>query len=326
MSVFAFCETIDNKVKRSSLEAISTASSLAKKFQYDLYVTAFNTTSDVIKNEIKSFNVKKVFILNYSNLKYYDVNIYSNSLKTTFEENSGKIFIFPATHIGKELSARFAGLVNTFCAQDITFLDVQNNNIIAKRPIFAGKAIQTLKIKTLPAVLSLRPNFFNIEKSIDSHPELIEKELRIDVDSLTLQCMDIIKPERKKKELQEADIIVAGGRGFKGPENFKLLDDLAEILDAAVGVSRAVVDAGWKPHEYQVGQTGKTVAPKLYIAFGISGAIQHLAGMSSSKVIVAINKDPDAPIFKIATYGIVGDLFEIIPKLKEELQKLLSKS
>ncbi len=326
MAVFALCETVDNKIKRSSLEVISTAGSLAKKLQFDLYVIAFNTTKNIIENEIKGFQVKRVFILNFSNLKYYDVNIYSNFLKSIFEENSGKIFIFPATHIGKELSGRFAGFVKTFCAQDITFLDVQNNNIIVKRPIFAGKAIQILKIKTLPAVLSLRPNFFNIEKNGDLAAEVVEKELHIDTDSLTLQCKNIITPEKKKKELQEADIIVAGGRGFKGPENLKLLDDIAVVLNAAVGVTRAVVDAGWRPHEDQVGQTGKTVAPKLYMAFGISGAIQHLAGMSSSKIIVAVNKDSDAPIFKIATYGIVGDLFEIIPKLKEELQKLLSKS
>lgn len=326
MPVFSFCEVVDNKVKRSSLEAISTANFLSKKLQDNLYVVAFNTSKNTIENEIKGFNVRKVIIFNYSNLKYYDVNIHSNLLKTVFQENSGKIFVFPATHIGKELSAHFAGLIKTFCAQDIIYLDIQNNDIIVKRPIFAGKVIQMLKIKTLPAVLSLRPNFFNIEKSDDSPTEFIENNIQINIDSLTPQCKDIITPEKKKKELQEADIIVAGGRGFKSPENFKLLDDVAEILDAAVGVTRAVVDAGWKPHEDQVGQTGKTVAPKLYIAFGISGAIQHLAGMSSSKVIVAINKDPDAPIFKIASYGIVGDLFEIIPKLKEELQKLLSKS
>lgn len=326
MSIFAFCEVTENKVKRSSLEAISVANTLAKKLQDTLHIITFNTSKNAIENDIKGFDVKKTFILNYKNIEYYDVNIYSNTLKTIFEENTGKIFVFSATHAGKELSGRFAGLIKTFCAQDITHLDIEGSDIVIKRPIFAGKAIQVLKIKNFPMVLSLRPNFFNVEKTGQSSCEFIEKDLQVDLDFPTFQCKEIIKPERKKKELQEADIIVAGGRGFKAAENLKLLDELAAVLDAAVGVSRAVVDAGWRPHEDQVGQTGKTVAPKLYIACGISGAIQHLAGMSSSKVIVAINKDPDAPIFKVATYGIVGDLFEVIPQLKQELTKLLSTS
>lgn len=324
MSIFAFCEIAEGKIKRSSQEAISTANFLAEKFKDNLYLVVFNATKNVIENQIKDFNVKKVFIINYKGMEYYDINTYSSAIKNIFEENGGKIFVCSATHIGREIGAKVAGLVNTFCAQDITAIEIQDSVIVVTRPIFAGKAIQKVKIKGFPAVLSLRPNFFPIKKEGGGEVEFIEKEITVNEGALTYWCKEVIKPEKRKKELQEADIIVSGGRGLKSAENFKLIEELAEVLDGAVGASRAAVDAGWRPHEDQVGQTGKTVAPKLYIACGISGAIQHLAGMSSSKVIVAINKDPEAPIFKIATYGIVGDLFEIVPQLKQELQKLLS--
>ncbi len=324
MAVFAFCEIKDKNIKRSSLEVISSANITAEKLQTELYIVTFNAPQTIVENELKGFNIKKLIIFKTKANHYDVVDTYSKVLKDIFLENNGNTFFFPATFLGKELASRFAGLVKTFCVQDVISFELNNAEFIVKRPIFAGKAIQILKLKAFPVILSLRPNFFEIYKKGSAPFVIEEREVELPLQKIQIKCIEEVKPQKKKKEVGEADIIVSGGRGLKEAENFKILEELAEILDAAVGASRAVVDAGWRSHDDQIGQTGKTVAPKLYIACGISGAIQHLAGMSSSKVIVAINKDHEAPIFKVATYGIVGDLFEIVPKLKEELQKLLA--
>jgi len=206
---------------------------------------------------------------------------------------------------------------------DCTGLELDGGTLRAIRPVYAGKAIQTLKIGAAPFVASLRPNVFpplapSGGGSADVEP-LDTSEEQAAVKTVVKQ----VKPrEGGKIELTEADVIVSGGRGMKDPSNFHLVEELAEALGAAVGASRAVVDAGWRPHAEQVGQTGKTVSPGLYFACGISGAIQHLAGMSTSKCIVAVNKDPEAPIFKVADYGIVGDALEVLPALTEEIRKL----
>ncbi|NNL20633.1 MAG: electron transfer flavoprotein subunit alpha/FixB family protein, partial [Ignavibacteriaceae bacterium] len=191
--------------------------------------------------------------------------------------------------------------------------------LVATRPIYAGKALMDVKLTTDKKVISLRPNVFKAEASENpSDSEINVKE--ISSPNLNTKVTEFKKAEGKL-DVAEADIIVSGGRGMKGPENFHLIEELADAFGAAVGASRAVVDAGWRPHREQVGQTGKTVSPTLYVACGISGAIQHLAGMSSSKYIVAINKDKDAPIFNVADYGITGDVFEILPALREEVTK-----
>ncbi|MFN7181608.1 MAG: electron transfer flavoprotein subunit alpha/FixB family protein [Planctomycetota bacterium] len=322
MSIFAFCEVKGSEVKRCSLETISTASNIAQKFDEELYVVSYNSRAELIKNQLSGLGIRTLFIFN-TKPQDYDVSGYFLPLKDIFEAKKGRAFFFPATFRGKELSAKFAGENKTFCAQDITYLDIEGDGFIVKRPILGGRAIQVLKVRSNPFVCSLRPNFFAIEKRYEEQFEIEEKEVDFSLLSMRVKRVGVIKPEREKRGVQEADIIVAGGRGLKERDNFKILEELADVLNGAVGASRAAVDAGWRPYEDQIGQTGKTVAPKLYIACGISGAIQHLAGMSSSKIIVAINKDPEAPIFKVATYGIVGDLFEIVPKLKEELQKLL---
>ena len=213
--------------------------------------------------------------------------------------------------------------MGTGVAADVIEIKVQDGSLAIRRPIFAGKAMATYRA-SLPAVVTLRPNtFLPVDPAAGSPPEVVD----LLVEELSGLCARVVEtlpaPGQGRIDLTEADIIVSGGRGLKGPENFKLLEELAATLGAAVGASRAVCDAGWRPHSEQVGQTGKTVSPKLYIACGISGAIQHLAGMSSSKCIVAINKDPQAPIFEVADYGIVGDLFEVVPVLNEKAKVLL---
>jgi len=209
--------------------------------------------------------------------------------------------------------------LNAGIVMDCIALDPQNEKIVATRPVYAGKALTQVESNNEKNVFTLRPNVFSAGDKSDAKAEVIVKE----VDNLNLsnKVISVAKTEGKL-DVAEADIIVSGGRGLKAAENFGMIEELADLLGAATGASRAVVDAGWRPHSEQVGQTGKTVSPNLYIAIGISGAIRHLAGMQSSKYIVAINKDKDAPIFNVADYGFAGDAFEVVPALIEELKNV----
>jgi len=228
--------------------------------------------------------------------------------------------VFAASATGRDLAPRVAAKLKTACATDVTGVAVEGGKIVATRPVYAGKAIQKLVLGGSPAILSVRPNTFapgKTDKAGAAEPLAVPAFVQ------RVTVTEIKAPPQASLDVTEAAIVVSGGRGLKEPANFKLVEDLAAAFGgAAVGASRAVVDAGWREHGAQVGQTGKTVAPSLYVAIGISGAIQHLAGMRTSKVIVAINKDKDAPIFKVADYGIVGDLFEVVPRLTEEVRKL----
>jgi electron transfer flavoprotein alpha subunit len=200
-----------------------------------------------------------------------------------------------------------------------------DGELVATRPVYAGKLLAKVRWKGAPWVATLRPNVFKAAEHDTDRSPAVE---RVTTESGSAATTFVERREEAQSglpELTEAEIVVSGGRGLKGPENFALLEDLAQVLGAAVGASRAAVDAGWRPHRFQVGQTGRTISPKLYIGCGISGAIQHLAGMRTSKVICAVNKDPEAPIFKIADFGLVGDLFEVVPLLKEEFKKLREK-
>jgi electron transfer flavoprotein alpha subunit len=209
-------------------------------------------------------------------------------------------------------------------AAECTALRVENGEIIATRPVYAGKGMADVRVKSPVKMFSLRPNVFSAGAAAAASAVVEKRNVPLTDDDFGAVAKEI-KMSSGKKDVAEADIIVSGGRGLKAPENFSLIEDLAATLNAAVGASRAVVDAGWRPHDEQVGQTGKTVAPSLYVAVAISGAVQHLAGMSSSKFIVAINKDKDAPIFSIADYGIVGDAFEVVPALTAELKRAREK-
>lgn len=228
--------------------------------------------------------------------------------------------VFTATATGRDLAPRVAARLGVGVASDLTDLTAEGDAIIATRPVYAGKALQKVRVTARPAVLSLRPNIF----TPDERARAVKPETLAVTSSGRVKVREIKPAPAGTLDVAEAQVIISGGRGLKEPANFKVLEDLARAFGgrAAVGASRAVVDAGWRAHADQVGQTGKTVSPSLYIAVGISGAIQHLAGMRTSKVIVAINKDKDAPIFKVADYGVVGDLFEIVPKLAEEIRKL----
>ena len=227
--------------------------------------------------------------------------------------------IVAGTATGKDLAPRVAARLGAPLASDVTALSVEVGRIVVARPVYAGKAIQRAVFEATPGVISLRPNTYVVGAA--GKAGAVEQVPAAKVPARAV-VVEVKAAERGALDVTEADIVVSGGRGLKGPENFRLLEDLAAAFgNAAVGASRAAVDAGWRPHAEQVGQTGRTVSPQLYVAVGISGAIQHLAGMRTSKVIVAVNKDKDAPIFKAADYGIVGDLFEVVPRLTEEVRR-----
>jgi electron transfer flavoprotein alpha subunit len=229
--------------------------------------------------------------------------------------------LFPASAIGRDLAPRVAARLGVGLAADCTALATDGGRLTATRPVFAGKALQTVAFTKSPAIASLRPKMFAAVNG-QGTATVTPLTAGFDANGTRARVTGFARSAGGKVDLTEAEVIVSGGRGLKGPENFAMIEALAEALGGSVGASRAVVDAGWRPHGDQVGQTGKTVAPKLYIAVAISGAIQHLAGMSSSRCIVAINKDPEAPIFKVADYGLVGDAFEVVPALTEAVKKL----
>ncbi len=318
--ILVFIEQRNGLIKKPSFEAAKVAADLAVK----LSVTAEAVT---VGNEIEglekvgSYGVTKVTHFKNSDLTNYSPSAYAELITKFVNENGFDILFFGTTSMGKDLAPRVSAKLDTGLAIDCIALNTNSSDIIATRPIFAGKALVDVKITSPKKVFALRPNVFNPGVPSDAKADLTV--VNVDTPNLNVRVTEIKRAEGKL-DVAEADIIVSGGRGMKGPEHFHLVEELSQVLGAATGASRAVVDAGWRPHGEQVGQTGKTVSPTLYVALGISGAIQHLAGMRSSKYIVAVNKDKDAPIFQIADYGIVGDLFEVAPAMIEEIKKIKS--
>lgn len=252
----------------------------------------------------------------------YNGEAYAKAIAGIVKGKGYEIVILPHSWIGRDISSRIATLLGTGVISDATDISMDGDRVKIRKPVYSGKAFVSLKVKASPQIITIRPNAHPIADTPGAGT--VEN---ITVDAAASQAKQV-KFEAKtgsRVSLTEADIVVSGGRGIKGPENFPLIEQLADILGAGVGATRAVVDAGWCDHTLQIGQTGQTVSPKLYIAVGVSGAIQHMAGMGSSKFIVAINKDADAPIFKVSTYGIVDDLFNVLPPLKEELKAALGK-
>jgi len=318
--ILAILEQREGSLKKVSFEAASVASRLGKEL--NLEVEAVVVGSDVNNlNEISKYGISKVIHLKNSVFSNYTSSGYTEAISNYAKEVNAVCLIVGNTALGNDLAPRLAVKLASGCIMDCVNLQVESGEVIATRPIYAGKAFVKVKLSSNVKVFTIRPNVFKAEFSEIGNAVIENKE--ISSPNLKSQVVSFKKSEGKL-DVAEANIIVSGGRGMKGPENFNLIESLADSLDAAVGASRAVVDAGWRPHREQVGQTGKTVSPSLYVACGISGAIQHLAGMSTSKYIVAINKDKDAPIFSVADYGIVGDLFEILPVLTEEIKKIRS--
>ena len=318
--ILAAIEQREGKLKRNAFEVMSTAKRLADELGLQPIAICIGNNIDGLGEAATTYGITKVIHYRSSELENYSPSAYTDIISAYGKEIEAEYLIFSNTSLGRDLAPRTAVRLSAGCLIDCIYLRNTNGEVIALRPVFAGKAIMEAKINGEVKVFTIRPNVFKTETAGDKVKADVEIR-EIGNPNLGTKVIAVKKSEGKL-DVAEADIIVSGGRGLKGPENFKLIEELAEVLGGAVGASRAVVDAGWRNHGEQVGQTGKTVSPKLYIACGISGAIQHLAGMSTSRYIVAINKDKDAPIFNIADYGIAGDLFEIIPALTEEIKKI----
>ena len=325
MEIVVFVEVRDGVAKKSSLEAVSEARRRADQQGWKVAALIVGNPADEAVAKVSQYKPDKILLANDPLFTNYSSESYSAAFAEAVRQEGAHTAFVSATSMGKELIARTAAKFHTSVLADIVSLEWQNG-WKAKRPVYSGKAYAEVQSKEgVPAFLSLRPNVFPIaQQDPAAKPEVTQLSVSIQADQIKARVVETKKAVSETVELSEAEIVVSGGRGLKGPENFHLVSELAKALGAAMGASRAVVDAGWVEHQFQVGQTGKVVSPVLYIACGISGAIQHLAGMSSSKYIVAINKDPEAPIFKIADYGIIGDVFQVLPVLTEEVKKLKS--
>jgi electron transfer flavoprotein alpha subunit len=315
--VLVFIESANGKIKKSSLELLSATAG------NEVGAILIGDNASTVAQALKNYPVQKAFVFNNASLKDYNSSSYYACFEQVLKKFNPDLLLGSGSMAAKDLFPRVAAKFEAGIVTDCIDVKINGANVAAKRPLYSGKCLAVAEFtdKSKLKVVLMRPNQLPQPSEGPSNCEILEETFT--APSTKVKVKEVVKSSSAKPDLTEAGIIVSGGRGMKGPENFKLLDELAETIGATVGASRAVVDAGWVPHAMQVGQTGKTVAPNLYIAAGISGAIQHMAGMSSSKVIVAINKDPEAPIFKKATYGIVGDAFEVLPKLKEEFAKLL---
>jgi electron transfer flavoprotein alpha subunit len=320
--ILTYIETRDDKIKKASLEALSEAGRMAAELKTEAAAAIVGTGKDGLTSELAARGASKVYLLENPALDQYSTQDQAAVLAELVKKTGASAVFFSATSMGKDLSPRLAARLGVGVASDCTGVAVKDGQLEFTRPIFAGKALLTFRLTSSPQVVSLRPNVFPLAETAGAG-EVIKETVEIPAAAATGRVTEVLQERGGEMDVTEADIIISGGRGMKGPENFGLLRELSELIPrSAVGASRSAVDSGWIGHQHQVGQTGKTVSPNLYMAFGISGAIQHIAGMSSSKVIVAVNKDPDAPIFKMADFGVVGDLFQVIPPLKEELKKL----
>ena len=310
--------------KPVSLEVISAARKLADQVSGKVVVFYLCLEADEQVDLFIQYGADEVRLLQHPDLKTYIHENYGFALTRGLEKSSVDYLFLPATNNGKELSAVLSAQLGVGVATDCISLSVWGEgDVEAVRPVSAGKALSTVRFKgKKPYILTLRPNVFREADSPISRPGEVFK-VDIQLPEFSRQAQQLVKKVGSQLDITEARIVVSGGLGMQGPENFKLLEELAEVLGGAVGASRPVVDNGWREYSNQVGQTGRTVSPDLYIACGISGSVQHLAGMSSSRCIVAINTDPNAPIFSVADYGIVGDVLKVVPALTREFKKVL---
>ncbi|MDD4939060.1 MAG: FAD-binding protein [Candidatus Omnitrophica bacterium] len=325
--VWVFAEQKKGKVQSVAFELLGKARELAKALDTDVSAVLLGENLEEEIQELIWRGADKVYVVEKRELANFQDEPYTKVLVELIKKYKPEVLLCGATSIGRSLISRVAVNIKVGLTADCTGLDIdpQRKILLQTRPAFGGNIMATIISPNYrPQMATVRHKVFPESVSDMKRKGKIIRE-DINPDALANRCrlLDIVDEIESTVNLSEADIIVSGGRGMGGPENFKILEELAKVMNAAVGASRAAVDAGWMPYSHQVGQTGRTVSPKVYIACGISGQIQHLVGMQSSKIIVAINKDPDAPIFKVATYGIVADLFEIVPALTKRFKEIL---
>ena len=324
--LWVFVETNeDGTAKNVGIELLAPGKMMAGKQGGQLVAVVIGSGVDAAVNDAATHGADKVIVVDGPEYKQYSTDAYAIALCTLVEKYGPTSMMIGATNNGRDLGPRVSCRLNTGLTADCTALDIdeESGNVAWTRPAFGGNLMATILCPDhRPQIGTVRPGVFKKSEAGAATAEIVKEDIHVDASSIRTQILELIQDmESEKVDLEGAEIIVSGGRGVGGPEGFAPVKALADVLGATVGASRAAVDAGWIAHAHQVGQTGKTVGPKLYIACGISGAIQHLAGMSGSDVVVAINKDPDAPIFDVADYGVVGNLFEVLPVLVDEIKK-----
>jgi electron transfer flavoprotein alpha subunit len=324
--IWIIIEQSKSEIRKVSLELLSRAREIADAAGEPLVAVIPGVGVAELAEKVAPYGPDKVILIDDEKLANYTTGAYTSALNKLIRKEEPRAVLLGNTAVGKDLAPRLAQRLGVGMASDCVGMEADDASFLAfKRPIYGGKAFAEVAANSVPVLATIRPNTFPLaEPDASRKPEVVNEAADVDAADLKAIVKDVALAVSARPELIEADIIISGGRGMKGPENYVILEKCADVIGAAVGASRAAVDAGWIEQKFQVGQTGKTVSPTLYIACGISGAIQHLAGMGSSKVIVAVNKDPEANIFTLADYGIVGDLFEIVPLLTEEFKKLVS--
>jgi len=275
--------------------------------------------------DLGKYGADVVHVADSAELELFQPDYYRQIALDLARKVSPSLILLPATSTGKDLAPRLAIHMNTGVATECIKLELVNDEFVATRPAYAGKVLVKVTIRGTPKIATLRPNVFTSREVSDPKTPTLET-LQFNRPATRMTVKEFVSHGVRKLDLTEASVIISGGRGMGGPGNYKILEELADVMGGVVGASRASVDAGWRPHSDQVGQTGRTVSPTLYFACGISGAIQHRVGMINSKIIVAINKDPEAPIFGFADYGIIGDVFEVVPALIREMRKFYGKN
>ncbi|WP_202080284.1 electron transfer flavoprotein subunit alpha/FixB family protein [Caldalkalibacillus salinus] len=322
-TVLLLAEEKDGQLRNVTLEAIAAAQKISHGGK--VLVSVFGSKVDQYSTVLTHHGADEVITVKHDQLDTYTTDGYTQGLLQVIDHVKPDAILLGHTSIGKDLAPRIAAKKDWGLIADCTAVDIEDDEPVFTRPIYSGKAFAKKKITSGTIVATIRPNNITALEADESRAAFVN-ELTVEVKDLRTVVKEVVKQTSGGVDLSEARVIVSGGRGVKSADGFKPLEELAEVLGAAVGASRGACDAEYCDYALQIGQTGKVVTPDLYIACGISGAIQHLAGMSNSKVIVAINKDPEAEIFKVADYGIVGDLFEVVPLLTEEFKKVLAHS
>ncbi|MBW8050427.1 MAG: electron transfer flavoprotein subunit alpha/FixB family protein [Cytophagales bacterium] len=320
MSVLVFAENWDGVFKKATFEAITYATDVAGLLKADVTAISIGLASDPDLKDLGKYGAQKVISVKSEKLKQFSLQGYASAIAQIAEKEQAKALILSHTFNGQAIASRLATKLNASYGAGVVELPEVKKGLVVKRSVYSGKGFVYVALLNEFKILSVKPNSYKITESGGSASiETYEPKLE---DKYFKETVKEVKKSKAKLSVTEADIVVSGGRGLKGAENWGMIEELAELLGAATACSKPVSDAGWRPEDEHVGQTGKTVGPNLYLAIGISGAIQHLAGVNSSKVMAVVNKDPEAPFFKAADYGIVGDAFQVVPKLIEAAKKL----
>ncbi len=327
MEIKVYIEVAGDKIRQASLESLSAGIYLKKRCRGRVVAIVPGPVPEQVLEEITHFEIDEVLWIKNSELTPYLVEPHRDAVLSILGKED--CLILPATKRGNELAPRIAARFSVPMASNVFEFDVENGALVYLKRLYGGKVIGRFRLNAKPLIVTVVPRAFPVPEKAESSCPVVERSVEIPRNSLRVRHRGVEVTTSEGIDLYEADVIFAGGRGMAGPEGFKLLKELADIVNsrsekkAAVGASRAAVDAGWIDHSHQIGQTGKVVSPEVYFAFGISGALQHIVGMRNSKFIVAVNRDPEAPIFKYADLGIVEDLFKMVPLLKEELGKVV---